>query len=40
MLYAIYSAGLRVSELVGLKLKGIDVGRMQLFIEPVKGKKD
>lgn len=40
MLFTIYSAGLRVSELVALKLSDIDSRRMQLFIERAKGKKD
>jgi integrase/recombinase XerD len=40
MLFTIYSAGLRVSELVHLKIKDIDSKRMQLFIERAKGKKD
>jgi site-specific recombinase XerD len=40
MLFTIYSAGLRVSELVNLKISDIDSGRMQIFIERGKGKKD
>ncbi len=40
MLFTAYSAGLRVSEVVGLKIKDIDSKRMQLFIEKAKGKKD
>ncbi|MBL7768308.1 MAG: tyrosine-type recombinase/integrase [Flavipsychrobacter sp.] len=40
MLFTIYSAGLRVSELVRLKLGDIDANRMQLFVERAKGKKD
>ena len=40
MLFTIYSAGLRVSELVNLKIADIDSRRMQLFIERAKGKKD
>ena len=40
MLFTIYSAGLRVSELVHLKMKDIDSGRMQIRIEQAKGKKD
>jgi integrase/recombinase XerD len=40
MLFTIYSAGLRVSELAGLKLKDVDSGRMQIFIQSAKGKKD
>ena len=35
-----YSAGLRVSELVNLKIKDIDSERMQIFVERAKGKKD
>lgn len=40
MLFTAYRAGLRVSEIVNLKLKDIDSGRMQIFIERAKGKKD
>lgn len=40
MLFTAYSAGLRVSEIAALKLKHIDSGRMQIFIENAKGKKD
>ena len=40
MLFTAYSAGLRVSEIVNLKLKDIDSSRMQIFIEKAKGKKD
>ena len=40
ILFTAYSAGLRVSEVVRLKLKDIDSDRMQLFIERSKGKKD
>jgi integrase/recombinase XerD len=40
ILFTAYSAGLRVSEAVTLKLKHIDSDRMQLFIEKAKGKKD
>ena len=40
MLFTAYSAGLRVSELAALKIKDIDSGRMQIFIEKAKGKKD
>lgn len=40
MLFTTYSAGLRVSEIVRLKLKDIDSERMQIFIENAKGKKD
>lgn len=40
ILFTAYSAGLRVSEVVSLKLSDIDSDRMQLFIEKAKGKKD
>jgi integrase/recombinase XerD len=40
LLFTAYSAGLRVSEAVHLKLKHVDSDRMQLFIEKAKGKKD
>ena len=40
MLFTAYSAGLRVSEVVNLKLKDIDSGRMQILIAQAKGKKD
>jgi site-specific recombinase XerD len=40
ILFTAYSAGLRVSEVVNLKLKDIDTARMTLFIEKAKGKKD
>jgi len=40
ILFTAYSAGLRVSETVALKLNNIDSDRMQLFIENAKGKKD
>ena len=40
MLLTAYSAGLRVSEIAALKIKHIDSGRMQLFVENAKGKKD
>lgn len=40
ILFTAYSAGLRVSEVVNLKLKDIDSDRMQLFIQRAKGKKD
>ncbi len=35
-----YSAGLRVSELLNLRVKDVDSNRMQLFIRAAKGKKD
>jgi integrase/recombinase XerD len=40
ILFLAYSAGLRVSEVINMKLKDIDSDRMQLFIERSKGKKD
>lgn len=40
LLMAAYSAGLRVSELVGLELRDIDSKRMMLHIRMAKGKKD
>lgn len=40
LLFTAYSAGLRVSEVVGLKLCDIDGKRMQIHIENGKGKKD
>lgn len=35
-----YSAGLRVSEIVKLKISDIDSGRMQILVQQAKGKKD
>lgn len=40
MLFTAYSAGLRVSEIVRLKIADIDSGRMQIRIGNAKGKKD
>jgi integrase/recombinase XerD len=40
MLFTAYSAGLRVSEIVNLKIADIDGKRMQIFIARAKGKKD
>jgi integrase/recombinase XerD len=40
LLFTAYSAGLRVSEVVSLKLSGIDSQRMQIRIGNSKGKKD
>jgi integrase/recombinase XerD len=40
MLFTAYSAGLRVSEIINLKLADIDSRRMQIFVERAKGKKD
>lgn len=36
----IYSAGLRISELINLKIKDIDSKGMQIRVEQGKGKKD
>jgi site-specific recombinase XerD len=40
ILMTIYSAGLRVSEAIALRVKDIDSGRMQIRINQAKGKKD
>jgi site-specific recombinase XerD len=40
MLMLAYSAGLRVSELLSLKIKDIDSERMQIRVAQAKGKKD
>lgn len=40
ILFTAYSAGLRVSEVVNLRLRDIDVDRMQIFVQHAKGKKD
>lgn len=40
MLFLIYSAGLRISELINLKIKDIDSKRMLITIRGGKGKKD
>ena len=40
MMLVTYSAGLRISELVNLKVKDIDAQRMQIKITQGKGKKD
>lgn len=40
VLALIYSAGLRVSELISLELKDIHINRCQLFIKNGKGRKD
>ena len=40
ILFTAYSAGLRVSEVVNLKLADIDGKRMQIHIRDAKGKKD
>lgn len=36
----IYSGGLRISEVINLKIKDIDTKRMQIFVRNAKGKKD
>ena len=40
ILTTIYSAGLRISEVINLKIKDIDSDRMQIRIEQGKGKAD
>lgn len=40
ILTTIYSAGLRISELINLKISHIDSNRMQIRVEQSKGKKD
>lgn len=40
ILFTAYSAGLRVSEIVNLKIADIDSKRMQIFVSRAKGKKD
>ena len=40
MLFTAYSSGLRVSEIVNLKIADIDSGRMQILVQRAKGKKD
>jgi site-specific recombinase XerD len=40
ILAMLYSAGLRISEVINLKLQDIDVDRRQLFIKNAKGRKD
>jgi site-specific recombinase XerD len=40
LLMTAYSAGLRVSELVSLKLRDIDSGRMLIHLHAAKGKRD
>jgi site-specific recombinase XerD len=40
LIMTIYSGGLRISELINLKVKDIDSRRMQIRVEQAKGKKD
>lgn len=40
ILMLIYAAGLRLGEVVNLKIRDIDSDRMQLFVKAGKGKKD
>lgn len=40
ILFTAYSAGLRVSEVVNLKIQDIDSDRMQILVQNSKGKKD
>ncbi|MEI7504438.1 MAG: site-specific tyrosine recombinase/integron integrase [Paludibacter sp.] len=40
ILMTIYSAGLRISEAINLRIKDIDSQRMQIRVEQAKGKKD
>jgi len=40
ILALIYSAGLRIGELLSLKLQDIDIDRRQIFIRQAKGRKD
>jgi len=40
ILFTAYSAGLRVSEVVHLRVQDIDSKRMQIFVQRAKGKKD
>jgi integrase/recombinase XerD len=40
LLFTAYSAGLRISEVVALKISDIDSDRMQIRVEAAKGKKD
>ena len=40
LIMTIYSGGLRISELINLKIKDIDSDRMQIRIQQSKGKKD
>lgn len=40
IVFAAYSAGLRVSEVINLRIKDVDSCRMTLYVEKAKGKKD
>ncbi|MBN2790775.1 MAG: site-specific integrase [Candidatus Delongbacteria bacterium] len=40
IIYTIYSAGLRLGEVITLKIKDIDYDRKQIFIQSAKGNKD
>ncbi|WP_371818639.1 site-specific tyrosine recombinase/integron integrase [Sedimentibacter sp. zth1] len=40
ILYVVYSSGLRVSEVVSLKVSDIDSNRMTIFVKDSKGNKD
>ncbi len=40
IIMVIYSGGLRISEVINLKIKDIDTKRMQIFVRNAKGKKD
>ena len=39
-MFTAYSGGLRVSEIVNLRIADIDSGRMQILVRKAKGKKD
>jgi integrase/recombinase XerD len=40
MLKMVYGMGLRVSEIVAIKIENVDIERLQLFVDNAKGKKD
>lgn len=40
ILLTIYSAGLRLNELINLRIKDIDIDRKSIFVKDAKGKKD
>lgn len=40
ILFTAYGSGLRVSEVVNLRVQDIDSNRMQIFVQKAKGKKD